>query len=255
MNEFSLVSWGFTWHTSGTKSSKSIRQKPLPALPFKRTSFAIYNQHSKLTSGCIEIQPILHIAQKNVEVVLQNCHRWIMKLSKIGMIVFRLLRGFWQAPIICSFPTQLCQRWSGNMGGIYTTKNELALLFSSKKVRDKFYTDKKSRKALIRFVETSGRCRLAARLRIYGLFAGHCIYIYITIYNHILQYISTYDNIFDLEWVFEQCCYPMCCLTFSKPWLGGLKYVWRQAKYMFESTSIGPDRTIWYLCKWYRKKC
>ena len=55
---------------------------------------------------------------KNVEVVLHNCHRWIMKLSKIGMIVFRLLRGFWQAPIICSFPTQLCQRWSGNMGGI-----------------------------------------------------------------------------------------------------------------------------------------
>ena len=86
---------------------------------------------------------------------------------------------------------------------------------------------KKAEKALIRFVETSGRCRLAARLRIYGLFAGHCIYIfiYITIYNHILQYISIYDNIFDLEWVFEQCCYPMCCLTFSKPWLGGLKYV------------------------------
>ena len=194
MNEFSLVSWGFTWHTSGTKSSKSIRQKPLPALPFKRTSFAIYNQHSKLTSGCIEIQPILHIAQKNVEVVLQNCHRWIMKLSKIGMIVFRLLRGFWQAPIICSFPTQLCQRWSGNMGGIYTTKNELALLFSSKKVRDKFYTDKKNRKALIRFVETSGRCRLAARLRIYGLFAGHCIYIYYNIYNHI------YCNIWQYFW-------------------------------------------------------
>ena len=160
-----------------------------------------------------------NLAQKNVEVVLQNRHRWIMKLSKIGMIVFRLLRGFWQAPRICTriqyrihdkrtfyinassflsfLPHPTPPQWSGNRAEFNTTKNELALLFSSKKVRDKFYTDKKSRKSLDQicrnFRKDAGR-QLGSESMDFCM----TLYIYITIYNHILHYITIltiFDNI------------------------------------------------------------